>query len=107
MLSNINSTFGVFSKHSQDGKAHPTRQLSGNVNIQGNGFQSLVNNDARSVLQNTLSSNVSYTQSFPGKPFRLSANMSHSQNTQSNKVNITLPSINFQMKVGWVSIRER
>jgi len=90
-------SYAIRWSHNQDSKAHPTRQLSGNVNIQGNGFQRINNNDARSVLQNQLSSNVSYSQRFPGKPFRLSANMSHSQNTQTNKVNISLPTLNFQM----------
>ena len=91
------NSYAIRWSHNQDSKAHPTRRLSGNVNIQGNGFQSVNNNDAQSVLQQTLSSNISYSQSFPGKPFRLSANMNHSQNTQTNKVTITLPSLNFQM----------
>jgi Trp operon repressor len=91
------NSYSIRWSHNQDAKAHPTRRLSGNVNIQGNGYQRVNNNDARSVLQQTLSSNVSYSQSFPGKPFRFSANMSHSQNTRTKKVNISLPTLNFQM----------
>lgn len=91
------NSYSIRWSHNQDAKAHPTRRLSGNVNIQGNGFQRINNNDARSVLQNTLSSNVSYNQSFPGKPYRFSANMSHSQNTQTRRVNISFPTLNFQM----------
>ncbi|MEM1121018.1 MAG: putative LPS assembly protein LptD, partial [Bacteroidota bacterium] len=96
-LDNRVNSYAIRWSHNQDSKAHPARRLSGSVNIQGNGFQRLVNNDARSVLQNQLSSNISYSQSFPGKPFRLSATMSHSQNTQSRAVNVTLPTLNFQM----------
>lgn len=96
-LDNRTNSYAIRWSHNQDGKAHPTRRLSGSVNIQGNGFQRLNNNDARSVLQNQLSSNISYSQSFPGKPFRLSATMSHSQNTQTRAVNLTLPTLNFQM----------
>ena len=91
------NSYSIRWTHNQDGKAHPTRRLSGNVNIQGNGYQRINNNDAQSVLQNTLSSNVSFSQSFPGKPFRFSANMSHSQNTQTRAVNISFPTMNFQM----------
>ncbi len=94
---NRTNTYAIRWRHNQDSKAHPTRQLSGSVNIQGNGFQQVNNNDARSVLQNQLSSNVAYSLRFPNKPFRLSANMSHSQNTQTNLVNISLPTLNFQM----------
>ncbi|MEM6320148.1 MAG: putative LPS assembly protein LptD [Bacteroidota bacterium] len=91
------NSYAIRWSHTQDSKAHPTRRFSGSVNIQGNGYQSLINNDARSVLQNTLSSNVSFSQTFPGKPFRLSADMRHSQNTQTNKVDISLPTVSFQM----------
>ncbi len=83
--------------HSQDTKAHPTRRLSASVNIQTNNFQSLNQNDAQSVLQNTLTSSVTYNQSFPGKPYSLSMSMNHSQNTQTRRMDITLPSFNFNM----------
>ncbi len=92
------NAYAIRWSHNQDAKAHPTRRLTGSVNIQGNGFQRVNNNDARSQLQNTLSSNVSYTQTFPDKPFRFSASMRHSQNTRSNKVEINFPTLNFQMK---------
>ena len=91
------NSYSIRWSHNQDAKAHPARRLTGSVNIQGNSYQSINNNDARSVLQNQLSSNVTYNQSFPGKPFRLSASMSHSQNTRSRAVNISLPRLNFQM----------
>jgi len=92
------NSYAIRWSHNQDSKAHPTRRLTGSVNIQGNGYQQVNNNDARSQLQNTLSSNVSYTQTFPDKPFRFSASMRHSQNTRSNKVEINFPTLNFQMK---------
>ena len=91
------NSYSIRWRHNQDAKAHPTRSFSGNINIQGNGFQQIVNNDAQSVLQNTLSSNVSFSQIFPGRPYRLSAAMSHSQNTQTNRVNISFPTVNFQL----------
>ncbi len=91
------NSYSIRWSHRQDTKAHPTRSFSGNVNIQGNGFQRVNNNDAQSVLQGTLSSNVSFNQTFPGRPYRLSAAMSHSQNTQTNKVNINFPTVNFQL----------
>ena len=91
------NSYSIRWSHNQDAKAHPTRRFSANVNLQGNGYQERNRNDAQSVLQATLSSNVSYNQTFPGKPFRLSAAMGHSQNTQSKKININFPTLNFQM----------
>ena len=83
--------------HSQDRAAHPNRSFSASVNIQTNGFQSRNFNDANSVLTNSLSSNINYRQSFPGKPFNLTASMSHSQNTRSNKVTFNLPTVGLSM----------
>lgn len=83
--------------HSQDRSAHPTRSFSASVNIQTNGFQSRNFNDANSVLTNSLSSNVNYRQSFPESPFNLTASMSHSQNTRSNRVTFNLPTVGLSM----------
>ncbi len=83
--------------HRQDGKAHPTNRFSASVNIQTNDYQSLNQNDAQSVLQNTLTSNVSFSKTFPGKPFRFSTSMNHSQNTQNKEVTISFPNFNFDM----------
>ncbi len=76
--------------------AHPTRRISGSLNIQFNNYQSNNFNDAQSVLQGQFSSNFSYSQSFPGKPFTLSAAFTHSQNARSGKMTINFPNLNFQ-----------
>ena len=83
--------------HAQDGSAHPSRRFSSSVNIQTNGFQSRNYNDAESVLSNSLSSNINFSKSFPGKPFTFSASMNHSQNTRTNLVTFNLPTVNFNM----------
>lgn len=102
------NSYSIRWSHNQDTKAHPTRRFTGSINIRGNGIQRFNNNrnDAQSVLQNTLSSNVSYNQTFPGKPYRLSMAMSHSQiltpeglrtGNRAPNVNISFPTVNFQM----------
>lgn len=91
-------SFGIRWSHNQDSKAHPTRNFGGSVNIQTNRDQARNQNDFRSVYQNSLSSNLTYRQSFPGKPFQLSASMSHSQNTQTRQMTINLPNVNFTMQ---------
>ena len=83
--------------HQQDASAHPNRSFSSSVNIQTNGFQSRNYNDASSVLQNTLHSNVNYSQRFPGSPFNLTASMSHSQNTRTHEVTFNLPTVGLRM----------
>jgi len=83
--------------HNQDRSAHPYRSFSSSVNIQTNGFQSRNFNDSRSVLDNTLNSSISYRRSFPGRPINLTANMSHSQNTRTNRVTFNLPTLGLSM----------
>jgi len=83
--------------HTQDRSAHPNRSFSASVNIQTNGFQSRNFNDANSVLDNSLSSNINYRQAFPGSPFNLTASMNHSQNTRSNAVTFNLPTVGLVM----------
>ena len=95
---NRTNSFSLRGTYNQDAKAHPTRTIRGNANIQGNGYQEINRNDAQSVLQATLSSNVSWDQTFPGKPFRLSVAAGHSQNlTGDKKFTLNAPTVNFQM----------
>jgi DNA-binding transcriptional MerR regulator len=83
--------------HTQDSRAHPTRNFGGSVNIQTNGFQKRNQNDYASVHQNTLSSNLNFRKTFPGKPYQFSASMRHSQNTLTREMNVNLPTVDFQM----------
>jgi LptD protein len=92
-----NKSYTLQWSHTQDPKAHPLNRFSGSVNIQSNNYQSLNLNDFNSKYQNTLTSNINYTRLFPDKPFRFTASMSHSQNTQTRKVDIKLPTADFQL----------
>ncbi len=91
-------SYGLRWSHNQDSKAHPTRNFGGSVNIETNRDQNRNQNDYASVYRNTLSSNMTYRQTFPGKPYQLTAAMTHSQNTQSRQMTINLPNVNFTMQ---------
>ena len=91
------NAFNVRWSHNQDPKAHPTQRFNASVNFQTNNYLSDNNNDAESVLKNSISSNITYSKSFPGKPYRLTINGSHSQNTQTRQVKVNLPTVNFNM----------
>lgn len=91
-------SFGIRWTHTQDPKAHPTRRFGGSVNIETNRDQNRNRNDYASVYQNTLSSNLTYSKSFPGKPYQINAGLRHSQNTQTRIMDISLPSATFTMQ---------
>ena len=91
-------SFGIRWSHTQDPKAHPTRRFGGSVNIETNRDQNRNRNDYASVYQNTLSSNLTYSKTFPGKPYQFNAGLRHSQNTQTRVMDISLPSATFTMQ---------
>ena len=96
-LPKVDRSYTLRWSHRQDPSAHPTNTFSASANIQTNDYQSLNQNDAENVLQNSLSSNISFSRRFPDKPFNLTVNASHSQNTNTREVRINAPVVNFQM----------
>ncbi len=93
----INS-FGVNWSHNQDAKAHPTRSFSGSVNFQTNNNARRTFNDAINRANNTVRSNINFTQRFPDKPYTLTASLNHSQNNNTREVIINFPNIDFRMQ---------
>ena len=89
-------TFEIYLSHQQDSRAHPSRNIGGNIHIQTGNALKLNYNDPYSQLTNTLSSNFSWRESFPDKPYSMSLTFSHSQNTQTQEVKINFPTFNFQ-----------
>lgn len=92
-----NRDFFINWTHNQDAKAHPNRRFSAKVNAGTSTFNKYNAYQSNDYLKNTLESNVSYSYSWAGKPFNLSANLRHSQNTLNNTVNLKLPDVAFTM----------
>jgi len=92
------NSIGLNWRHNQDAKANPAQTFGGSLNLQTNNNQAATYNDADSRLENTIRSNINYTNSFPDKKFRFSAGLSHSQNTRSRQVSIDFPNADFQVQ---------
>lgn len=93
-----NRTFALRWNHSQDQAAHPYQNFSASVNFTTGGFDKINYNDANRVLNNNTSSQISYRREFPGSPFSMTANISHSQNSNNRSVSFTLPSFDLRMR---------
>lgn len=65
------------------------------TNIQTTGFNKNLIGEGDTYLNNSLSSSISFSKNWPGKPYRLSLSANHNQNTSTGKINLTVPSINF------------
>lgn len=91
------SVYNIGWTHSQDAKANPSSRFSASVNLGSSQyFQRSINqqNDA-SALVNTLRSSISYSKTFDGEPqVNITAALTHSQNTQTEQINMSLPNIN-------------
>ena len=82
--------------HSQDSKSNPNSRFSASVNLgSSNYFRESVNQlNTPNFLNNTLNSSVSYSKTFRGYPsVNLSLTASHSQNTRTQTVNMSLPTL--------------
>tara|TARA_R110002049_G_scaffold31092_2_gene105767 strand:+ start:9520 stop:12192 length:2673 start_codon:yes stop_codon:yes gene_type:complete len=86
--------------HSQDSKANPNARFSASVNLGSSSyFQESVNQlNQSSFLNNTLASSVSYSKTFVGEPqVNLSLTATHSQNTNTGDIDLTLPTLQASM----------
>lgn len=82
--------------HSKDSKSSPNSSFSASVNLGSSKyFQKSINQmNIGSNLNNTLSSSVSYSKTFNSVPqVRMSLTATHSQNTQTQEINMTLPTL--------------
>ena len=82
--------------HTQDAKADPNSRFSASVNLGSSQYfqQSINLANVGSTLNNTMSSSISYSKTFNSIPqVNLSLSATHSQNTQTKQINMTLPTL--------------
>jgi len=82
--------------HSRDSKASPNSTFSASVNMGSSKYfkQSINQANIGSNLNNTLSSSISYSKTFNTIPqARFSLSATHSQNTQTEVITMTLPTL--------------
>ena len=82
--------------HSRDSKANPNSSFSASVNLGSSKYfkQSINQANIGSNLNNTLNSSISYSKTFQTIPqVRMSLSATHSQNTQTEVINMTLPTL--------------
>lgn len=88
------SVYNIRWSHSQDAKANPNSRFNASVNLGSSRYyqQSINQLNTPNFLNNTLSSSVSYSRTFQGEPqVNMSVTATHSQNTNTQAVNMTLP----------------
>ena len=91
------NAFNVRWSHNADTKSRPGVTFSANVNAGSSKFNSLVPNSPARNFQNQLNSSIAYARVWKDKPFNISINANHSQNTNTKEISVTLPDLTFNL----------
>lgn len=83
--------------HNQDSKARPGMSFTANVNAGSSTFYQFNLSNANNFLTNTFNSSVAWSKVWAGKPFNLSASLSHTQNSQTRDVSLSIPNVAFNV----------
>ncbi|GGE27020.1 putative LPS assembly protein LptD [Psychroflexus planctonicus] len=86
--------------HQQDAKANPNSRFSASVNIGSSRFfrESINQATQGNFLNNTMNSSVSYNKTINAGPgMNLNLTATHSQNTNTQEINMTLPTLQFSI----------
>lgn len=95
----VKKDFNIKWRHQQDPKANPSLNFSANVEAGSSTYHRNNSYNANDFLKNTMRSSVNLTKSWEGAFFNnLTFNLSHSQNTSTKNVNLTLPEISLNSK---------
>lgn len=93
------NNFNIRWSHSQDSKASPNSRFSASVNLGSSKFfrESQNQQNISQTQTNTFSSSINYSKTFVGTPFNMSLTATHQQNTNTEKITMTLPSLTVNM----------
>ncbi len=83
--------------YNQNAKARPGSRFSANVNMSSSGYDKTNSYNVSEHVTTQRQSSVSYSKTWEGSPFNLSASMNHSQNVKNKTVSLNLPKISFNV----------
>lgn len=90
------SSYQINWQHAQDNKSNPSIRFSASVNFVNNQtYNRLTTVNTGQYLQNTFQSNVNFTKTY--KLSSLSINATHSQNSLTHDMTITLPQLTYNV----------
>ncbi|MDY7393785.1 putative LPS assembly protein LptD [Aureibaculum sp. 2210JD6-5] len=100
-FSNFNkrNNFYVRWSHSPSQQASPNSRFSVSVNLGSSKYfqESLNEYNISQQVTNTFNSSINYYKKFVGTPFNMNIGLTHSQNTNTEKIDMTLPSLQIGM----------
>ncbi len=83
--------------HTQDPKFKPNSNFSASVNFSSSGYTKYGSQTMDEYLNTQTNSSISYSKSWPGKPYSFSTNLQHSQNSRDSTISLSLPNVVFNV----------
>ena len=90
-------TYNVRWNHRMDNKARPGVSFGANVNVASSKYNEQVPNSPNLNFNNQLTSSISYAKTWKDKPFNLSINGNHNQNTVQRIIYVNMPDVTFNV----------
>ena len=84
--------------HTQDAKARPDLRFNARVEFATFNYNRLNIKDPNDYLQSTMSSSITLDKTWMGTPWSMTVGANHSQNTQSERLDISLPKLSLNMR---------
>lgn len=93
------SNFFIRWSHSQSAQSNPNARFSASVSFGSSSFfrESFNESSSPYYLTNTYNSSISYFKKFVGTPFNMNVSLTHTQNTNTEKIDMNLPSLQLNM----------
>lgn len=91
------SNMSVNWTHTQDPKFRPNSTFSASVNFSTSGYAKYGSTNMNDYLNTQTNSSIAYSKSWAGKPFSLSTNFQHSQNSNDTTVSLSFPNVVFNV----------
>ena len=93
------NNFNLQWSHSQSTQSNPNSRFSASVNFGSSQYfrESLNEINIGQTVTNTFSSSISYYKNFVDTPFNMNMSLTHTQNTNTEQIDMSLPSLQLSM----------
>ena len=91
------TNYHIVWSHNQDEKSMPGSRFSASVNMSSSGFDRNNSYNVSDHINTQRQSSISYSKTWQGTPFNLSASLNHSQNVSNKTVSLNFPKANFNV----------
>ena len=106
----VSKDFKIIWSHRQDPKANPNSTFSASVNFATSSYERTnIGNlyNAQAMSQNTKTSSISYSRTFPDQHLTISATSNIAQTMSDSSINLTLPDLNISLSTIYPFKRKR